>query len=87
MSRDESSANKLPDYFVLYVRWQIIYKYAQKSRSPRILPCRTPDCMIPTADIVPFAQTCCDLSDRYDWKKRMTDELFKYTLLQDCVVY
>ena len=62
--------------FVLYVQWQIISKYA-KSRGPKILPCGTPDCMVPTAYNLPFAQTYCDLFDRYDWKKGMTEELFK----------
>ena len=49
----------------------------QKPEDRKILPCGTPDCMVPTADNLPFAQTYCDLSDRYDWKKGMTEELFK----------
>ena len=52
----------------------------QNSRGPRILPCRTPDCMVSIADNLPFAQTYCDLPDRYDWKKGTRGELFKYTL-------
>ena len=62
----------------------------QNSRGPRILPCGTPDCMVPIAENLPFAQTYCDLSDRYDWKKGTAEELFKYTLnflLQNCVVH
>ena len=35
--------------------------------------------MVPKEDNLPFAQTYCDVSDRYDWKKGMTEELFKYT--------
>ena len=46
----------------------------QNSRGPRILPCGTPDCMVPTAENLPFAQTFSDLSDRYDWKKGTTAE-------------
>ena len=42
-----------------------------------MLPCGTPDFMVPTADSLPFAQIYCDLSDRYDWKKGMTEELFE----------
>ena len=52
----------------------------QKNKGPRILPCGTPDCMVPTADNLPFAQTYCDLSERYDWKKGMTEVLFNYSL-------
>ena len=52
----------------------------QNSSGPRILPCGTPDCMVPIAENLPFAQKYCDLSDRYDWKKGTTEELFKYTL-------
>ena len=36
--------------------------------------------LVPIADHLPFAQTCCDLSDRYDSKEGTTKELFKYTL-------
>ena len=32
--------------------------------------------MVPTVDNLPFAQTYFDLSDKYDWKKGMTEELF-----------
>ena len=42
--------------------------------------CLVEHCMVPIADNLPFAQTYCDLSDRYDWKKGTTYELFKYTL-------
>ena len=52
----------------------------QNSRGPRILPCGTPDCMVPIADNLPFALTYYDLSDWYDWKKGTTGELFKYAL-------
>ena len=46
--------------------------------------------MVPIPNNLPFAQTYCDLSDRYDWKKGTTEELFKYTLnflLQNRVVH
>ena len=58
----------------------------QKSRGPRILPCGTPDCVISTADSLPFAQTYCDLSDRYGWEKGMTEELFNYALNFCCKI-
>ena len=38
------------------------------------------NCVVPTADNLPLTQTYCDLSDRYDWKEGMTEEIFKYTL-------
>ena len=56
----------------------------KKSRGPRTLPCGTPDCMVPNVDSLPFAQTYCDLSDRYDLMKGMTEWLFKYTLIFGC---
>ena len=79
VSRDESSANRdfLP--FLSYMCSGRSFLNMQNSRGPRILPCETPDCMVPTADSLPFAQTYCDLSDTYDWKRGMTDELFKCT--------
>ena len=53
----------------------------QKSRGPRILPCGILDCIVPTADNLSFPRTYCDLSDkRHDWKKGITEELFKYLI-------
>ena len=53
----------------------------QKSRGPKILPCGTPDCMIPTAETLLFAQTYCDLCDRCDWKKGMRESYANILLI------
>ena len=57
----------------------------QKSRSSRYCFVEH-DCMVPAADSLLFAHTYCDLSDRYDLKRGMTEELFKYTLKFCCRV-
>ena len=80
VSRDESSANRDCLTVLSCMCSGRSYKNIQNSSGPRILPCGTPDCMVPIADNLPFAQTYCELSDRYDWKKGTTEELFKYTL-------
>ena len=84
VSRDESSANREFLTFLSRMCKGRSFINMQNSRGPRILPCGTPDCMVPTADNLPFAQTYCDLSDRYYWKKGTTEELFKYTLKFCC---
>ena len=71
--RDESSANREFLTFLSYICSGRSVIKMQKSRGPRILPCEIPDCMVPIADSLPFAQTYCDLSDRYDWKKGVAE--------------
>ena len=90
VSRNESSANREFLTFLSCMCSGRSFINMQNSRGPRILPCGTPDCMVPTADNLPFTQTYCDLSDWYDWKKGMTEELFKYTLTfccRGCVIH
>ena len=70
VSRDESSANREFLTFLSYMCSGKSFINMQNSRGPTLLPCGTPDCMVPIAENLPFAQTYCDLSDRYDWKKR-----------------
>ena len=49
---------------------------------PAVLMDDGSNCMVPTADSLPtadclsFAQAYSDLSDRYDWKKGMTEWVF-----------
>ena len=88
--RDELSVNREFLTFLSCICSGRSFINVQKSKGPRILPCGTPGCMVPTADSLPFAQTSCALSVGYDWKKGRRECLFKYTLnfwLQDCVVY
>ena len=63
MSRDESSANREFLTFLSCMCSGRSFINMQNSRGPRILPCGTPDCMVPIAENLPFAQTYCDLSD------------------------
>ena len=79
VSRDESSADREFLNFLSCMCSGKSFITVQKSRGPRILPCGIPDCIMPTADSLPFSQTDCDLSDRCGWKKGMTETLFKYT--------
>ena len=80
VSRDESSANREFLNCLSCMCSGRSFINIQNSSGPRILPCGTPDCIVPIADNLPFAQTYCDLSVKYDWKKGTTEELFKYTL-------
>ena len=81
VSRDDSSANREFLTLLFYMCSGRSLIDTQKSKGQRILPCGTPDCMVPAADNFLFAQTYCDLSDRYAWKKGVTEEFFKYTLI------
>ena len=77
VSRDESSANREFLTFLSCMCNGRSFINIQNSSGPRILPCGTLYCMVPITEHLPFAQTYCDLSDRYDWKKSTTEESFK----------
>ena len=80
VSRDESSANREFLTFLPCMCSGRSFINMQNSRGPRILlPCGTPDCMVPIAENLPFAQTYCDLSDRYDWKKGTAEDIQIYS--------
>ena len=81
VSRDESSANREFLTFLSCMCSGRSFINIQNSSGPRILPCGTHDCMVPIADNLPFAQTYCDLSDRYDWKKGTTESYSNILLI------
>ena len=66
VSRNESSANREFLTFLSCMCSGRSFMNMQNRRSPNILPCGTPVYIAPTDDSLPFTDTYCDLSERYD---------------------
>ena len=69
------------------MQWKIIYNCAKKAEVREYCLVAHLVVWYQQKIILPFTQTCCDLSDRYDWKKGITEELFKYTLFCSRIVW